>query len=268
MAVYRPIFRKQWDDPTTVWDWDNCTMAAGAMALDFDTLGHIQVMPGTLRAVSPHKGGGGDNLPDLAAAWAHYGQVLHVQAGLHWDDFLTDIKQVRGVVLQGLYGALPKTYHSPHNSLNFGGAHAMYVNPEVNAAGSLLVGDPLEDDWKWIPQAALLAYARALGSSQLGASSPQRLFFATTDPHVPAVQPSDPMPYVHTVQVTATPNLNVRAQPTTNSAIVGSLKTGATVSTTQLRVRGGAYTVSGVVRTDWLASSGGWIARAYTKLIS
>ena len=272
MPVYRPRFIKQYNDPTTIYDWDDCNMAAGAMALDFDTLGHVQVLGGQLRAASGHGSTpGGTNLNDLARGWAHYGQALHIGTGNHFADAMTAIKQVRGVVLQGLYGALPKAYHTPHNSQGFAGAHSVYLNPEVDAHGSILMGDPLNDEWIWVPQAALAAFANALGSSQLGASNPQRIFFATSDPHVPAVTPSDPQPYIHTVQVTATPNLNVRAQPNTSSAIVGSLATGAKVSTTALRVRGGAYSVSGVVRTDWLGftfkGATAWIARAYTKLV-
>jgi len=270
--VYRPKFVHQYDDPTTSLDWFNCTMASGAMALDYDTLGHVQVLGGQLRNVSgDHIGGTGLGSPGLTTSWAHYGQVLHVGTGGHWDDVMTALKHGRGVVLQGMYSALPKAYHSKVNSLGFGGAHAVYLNPEFNADGSVLMGDPLNEKFIWVPQAALRSFANALGAHELGASSPQRIFFASTDPHVIVVNP-DPQRYAHKVKVT-TPTLHVRTSPTTTAkTIAPDLHAGDTVTTTWLRKRGGAYTVSGTIRTDWLgfprAGKTVWIARAYTKVIS
>jgi len=273
MAVYRPKFVKQWNDPTTTLDWFNCTMAAGAMALDYDTLGHVQVMGGQLRNVSgDHVGGTNLNSPGLTTAWAHYGQVLHVHTGLHWDDVMTALKQNRSVVLQGLYSALPKAYRSKVNSLGFGGPHSVELQPEFNANSDILMGDPLNDHFIWVPQAALHAFANALGAAELHASNPQRIFFATSDAHVP-VGTVDPQKYAHKVKVTAKPTLHVRTSPTTTAkTIAPDLKTGETVTTTWLRKRGGSYTVNGTIRTDWLgftrAGHTVWIARGYTTIVS
>jgi hypothetical protein len=273
MAAYRPKFVHQYDDPTTSLDWFNCTMASGAMALDFDTLGHVQVLGGQLRNVSGDKiGGTGLGNPGLTRSWAHYGQVLDVGTGGHFDDVITALKRHRGVILQGLYSALPKAYHSKVNSLGFGGAHAVYLNPEFNTDGYVLMGDPLNDKWIWVPQAALRSFANALGAHEKGAHNPQPIFFATSDAHVP-VTVVDPQKYVHKVKATAKPTLNVRTSPTTTAkTIAPDLKFGEVITTTWLRKRGGAYTVNGTIRSDWLGFTRSgktvWIARGYTTIVS
>jgi hypothetical protein len=265
--VYRPDFEKQWSDPTTTLDWYNCTMAAGAMALDFDTLGHVDVEPGTLRKRSGDLSGGtGLGSPGLSRAWAYYGQNLHVETGDDWSGVIGALRAYRGVVLQGMYGALPKQYRSTLNSVGFTGPHAVYVNPEFQADGDALMGDPLNGKYIWVPQSALRSFAAALGASQLGSSS--KLFFATTDAHKPAV--TDPVAYVHTVQVTAD-RLNIRESPSAGSLDVGNLAKGYRLKTTHLRRYGGRYIVNGTIRTDWLGFSHNgetdWIARAYTKIV-
>jgi hypothetical protein len=80
-----------------------------------------------------------------------------------------------------------------------------------------------------------------------------------------------PIPYVHTVDVTARPSLNVRRAPTTAAAKVASLPHGRDVATTRLEKYGGKYAVNGVTRTDWLevkaGTRTGWVARGYTRLV-
>lgn len=267
--VYRPHFKKQWSDPSGSLDWFNCTMAAGAMALDFDTLGHINVLPGTLRSHSGDWSGGtqlGD--PGLTRAWNYYGQTLHVGTGAGWTAVMLALRQSRGVVLQIMYGALPEQYRSPLNSLSFRGPHAVYLNPEIQNDGDILMGDPLNDKFIWVPPTYLRSAASVLAKNQTGDST--ELFFASSDAHVPVV--TDPIPYVHTVKVTASPYVNIRESATASSADVGDLKTGATVKTTKLRRKGGSYVYKGVVRTDWLGfmhnGEEDWIARAYTTVVS
>jgi hypothetical protein len=78
-----------------------------------------------------------------------------------------------------------------------------------------------------------------------------------------------PIPYAHTVDVTARPSLNVRKAPTTAAAKIASLAHGRDVVTLRLEKYGGRYTVNGVVRTDWLevrvGARTGWVARGYTR---
>jgi len=266
--TYRPGFKKQWSDPSGNLDWLNCTMAAGAMALDFDTLGHVDVLPGTLRAVSgDHSGGTGLNSPGLEQAWAHYGQDLHVQTGADFPVMMTALRGYRAVVSQGMYGALPKIYRSPLNSLGFTGAHAVALLPEFQADGDVLMGDPLNDKYIWVSQSALHSFMAALGAHEFGNSS--KLFFASSDAHVPVV--TDPVDYVHTVQVTAQPYVNIRETASAGSADVGNLAYSAKFKTTHLRRYGGRYIVNGTIRTDWLGflhnGEEDWVARAYTKVV-
>ena len=274
MTVYRPKFVKQWNDPTTTLDWFNCTMASGAMALDFDTLGHIQVMGGTLRSHSGDSSGGtGLGSPGLTRAWAYYSQILHDHVGETFGDALAALRQYRAIVLQGMYGQLPAAYQSPLNSLSYTGPHAVVLLPEFNPAGDVLMGDPLNDKYIYVPQVHLRNFAAALGAHDLGYSIPQRIFFAASDAHVPVVVPApDPVPYIHTVEVTASPYVNIREEPRASSADVGNLAKGARVKTTLLRRKGGAYVVAGVVRTDWLGflhnGETDWIARAYTRVVT
>jgi hypothetical protein len=264
-VTYRPTFEKQWGDPTTDLDWVNCLMAAGAMGLDFDTLGHVDVEPGILRKHSGDFSGGTD-LADLAKAWAYYGQTLHVQTGDDWAGVIGALRAYKNVVLQGIYGALPKAYRSPLNSLGFRGPHGVDLNPEFNAGGDILMGDPLNNKWIWVPQSALHAFASALGSAEHG--SARQLFFATSDAHKPVV--TDPVRYAHTIEVTATV-VNIRENPSAGSKDVGDLKHGARIKTTWLRRYGGRYIVNGHLRTDWLGFTHNgetdWIARAYTKVV-
>jgi hypothetical protein len=185
VSTYRPGFKRQWSDPSGNLDWFNCTMAAGAMALDFDTLGRVDVLPGTLRSHSGDSHGGtGLNSPGLERAWAYYGQVLHVETGGDFAAVLVALRAFRAVVAQGMYGALPKAYRSKLNSIGFTGPHAVALLPEFNAAGDILMGDPLNDRYIWVPQAAIRSFMAALGAAELGSAS--KLFFAVSDPHKPA----------------------------------------------------------------------------------
>ena len=270
MTAYRPKFVRQWSDPTTTLDWLNCTMAAGAMALDFDTLGHYQEWGGELRAACGDKvGGTGLGSPGLEQAWRHYGQRLYVETGDDWAGVMRALKAHRNVVLQGIYGSLPKIYRSKLNSLGFAGPHAVDLNPEFND-GSILMGDPLNDKWIWVPESALKSFAAALGRKEYGTSS--KLFFATSDAHVPVPTVTDPVDYVHTVQVTASPYMNIRETASAGAADVGNLAYGAKFKTTHLRRYGGRYVVNGVIRTDWLGfihnGEEDWVARAYTKVVT
>jgi hypothetical protein len=81
-----------------------------------------------------------------------------------------------------------------------------------------------------------------------------------------------PIPYRHTVDVTARPSLRVRKAPTTAAAKVGELAHGKDVVTTRLEKYGGKYVANGRTRTDWLevklsSTRRGWIARGYTRLV-
>ncbi len=177
--MYRPLFRPQWPDPTTTLDWKNCTMASGAMALDFHTQGKVQKWGGELRTLSGDTVGG-TGIPELAKAWSKLGYTLIDRRGHTWADVMTDLRAGRGVVLQGDYDVLTGTNTCQGT---FDGDHAIYLNPQLYGSGSVMeiaVGDPLCGAFKTISVGVLKAYAEKLGRAQYGYSNPQKIFFGST----------------------------------------------------------------------------------------
>ena len=76
-----------------------------------------------------------------------------------------------------------------------------------------------------------------------------------------------PIPYAHTVKVTATDGrLNIREHPNTAAKMVGSYPKGNIVAVSDLEKFGGKYHVNGAARTDWYRTRKGWIARGWTRL--
>lgn len=158
--MYRPLFRPQQPDPTTYLDWYNCTMSSGAMALDFHTQGKVQKWGGELRKLSGDASGG-TSITDLMNAWNRLGYTLTDRRGKTWNDLIADLKNGKGVVLQGDYDVL---IGDDTCQGTFEGDHAIYLNPEfININGSILVGDPLCQKYKWITVPVLKRYAEKLG---------------------------------------------------------------------------------------------------------
>lgn len=186
--MYRPKFRPQWPDPTTTLDWTNCTMSSGAMMLDFHTQGKVQKWGGELRKLSGDTSGG-TNLDNLKTAWTKLGYTFIDRRGSTWAQVLADLKNGRGVVLQGDYDVLLGS-HSCQSS--FDGDHAVYANPEINADG-IVVGDPLCGAFKRIPVSVLKAYTEKLGRRVYGTTSPQKILFGVSrawpDPVTPVPVP-------------------------------------------------------------------------------
>jgi len=159
---YLPIHRQQIGDPTTTLDSYICTFEAGAMALDWQTRGAVQVWGGELipwcgRSEGSIFGHGG-NLGDIQQAWLHWGQNLDIRSGETFADMLVALGEGRGVILQGDYGALTKAEKCQKD---FEGGHAIFVMP-VKSGSYWLVGDPLCRDWHGIRESSLQDYAEAL----------------------------------------------------------------------------------------------------------
>lgn len=188
--MYRPLFRPQYPDPTTTMDWSNCTMASGAMALDFHTLGKVQKWGGELRKHQSDQTGGTD-IGDLKQAWAYYGYTLVDRRGKDWNQLVADLKSGRGVVLQGDYEVLTG---ADSCQTSFDGDHAIYLNPQFyNGNLNVAVGDPLCKAFKQITMANLKKYAEKLGRATYGTTSPQKILYATTAAHPdPVVPPPAP----------------------------------------------------------------------------
>lgn len=168
---YRPAWRKQ--DPSVDprepgggesssrgndHGWSNCTMASGAMALDFDTQGDRKLWGGDLRH---HQGDleGGTDLYDLRDAWAAYGRDLSIRSGKGWDALKSDRADGRCLVVQG-EGNVP-------GSSTFDGGHACALSPETNADGKWLFGDPLASGWQWVSPSAIRDWMEAWAGSGL-----------------------------------------------------------------------------------------------------
>ena len=155
---YSPIFRNQIGDPTTTRDGFICTMSAGAMALDYHTLGAIQRWGGELEAhQSDHVGG--TDLYDLADAWRYYGQTL-LQGTGGWAGVKAALALGRAVVVQGDYDRIPTAFSCQPG---FNDLHAEVLIPSLVSWAS--IGDPLCRAFKSIPEAYLKAYAEKLSTN-------------------------------------------------------------------------------------------------------
>ena len=188
---YVPPFRYQIGDPTTDLDGKICTLEAGAMALEFETLGGVSLWGGDM---VPYCGKSrnailglvpkvpmGTNLDQVDAAWHHWGKDLIVKA-LPWASVIAAVAEGRAVVLQGLYAAL-----GTYRASTFTGSHAMIVLPKpASKSGWSIVGDPLRRDYIEIPDTVLRAFAETLAQSER--HNVTQLFFAVTTPHIPEVQ--------------------------------------------------------------------------------
>lgn len=186
--MYRPLFRPQYPDPTTTLDWLNCTMSSGAMALDFHTQGKVQKWGGELRKLSGDTSGG-TNIDNLSTAWTKLGYTIIDRREKTWNDAIVDLKNGRGVVLQGDYDVLTGDDTCQGT---FDGDHAVYINPQFyDNNTTLAVGDPLCKGFKRIRITVLKAYAEKLGRRVYGDN---RILYATTRAWPEVVTPPPPPP--------------------------------------------------------------------------
>lgn len=150
--------------------WSNCTMASGAVTLDFHTLGALNLWAGDLRhAPGQPDMTGGTDLWDVQKAWAYYGQELEIRSGAGWSALQSDRAAGRAILLTG-EGDVP-------GSATFDGAHAIAVLPETHSDGRWLQADPLCTGPEWVTEAALREWAERLQSS---------INYARTAAHPPA----------------------------------------------------------------------------------
>jgi hypothetical protein len=200
MTWYRPILRPQIGDPTTSLDASICTLESAAMALDFDTLGGVQVWGGQL---VPYCGktpaqiaAKGTRLEDAALAWTHWGRTLTIRSGERWTALESVLSTGVFLVVQGIYGALPAKYRYG----SFLGPHAMAISPEPCGIGTLLVGDPLHSDWMAMPASAIWQYMKAL--SVTNGEGSDNLYWATSIAH-----------FGGAVDATAVPDMTCTCKP-------------------------------------------------------
>jgi hypothetical protein len=262
--TYRPTFRPQIGDPTTVYDGRICTFSSGAMGLDYHTKGGIKVWGGQLAkkpGVDPRDGG---NLQELAKAWAAYGQNLNIKTGEPFSALVNFLKAGHGAVVQGDYDQLSLATKCQDS---FDGDHAVYINPEFSGT-KVLMGDPLCKSWKWIELSELRRYMEKLGRRNNLANG--GVFFAITKRLAPSpTYPYGSKPYIHYVVTTA--ELRARKAPTTTADIVKTYPKGTRIRTALIDTDGGSYRVGTSTRDDWYGikrtdGSYIWIARGHTRL--
>jgi len=150
----REPFGSESDDAGYSHGWANCTMASGAMALDFHTLGRLQKWGGELRhAPGQPDMTGGTDLHDLSAAWDYFGESLGIGSGAGWDAVVNERAKGRAIVLMGR-GDVP-------GSGTFAGNHCICVLPE-SSGGRWLQADPLCSGPELVSPDALRAWAQLL----------------------------------------------------------------------------------------------------------
>jgi hypothetical protein len=177
---HRPLFISQRDDPFTDFDFDLCTMACGAMAIDYHTQGKVRMRGGELVAktsLTSKEIDDGTNLGDVAAAWARVakeqkdpGIVLQIRRNTPWSDVTDALDHGRAVILQGNYNVLADKFTCQAGTMAGNGGHAILLLPERSSAG-ILVADPLcpkkkkeADNFKFIPEAQLRKFAEVFSS--------------------------------------------------------------------------------------------------------
>jgi hypothetical protein len=180
-------------DPTTDKDSENCTMAVGAMALDFQTGGRIQVWGGELRKHQSDQTGGTD-LGDVGRAWRYYGETLDERNRNTWRDATDELRAGNPVLAQGDYDQFTGANSCQPTFL---GDHCVLVLPESRmAAGRLqwLTADPLCAGFGWRDAVVLQRYAEKLGRAQIGVNeSRQPIFMAVAHQSLPDTSTGDAM---------------------------------------------------------------------------
>jgi hypothetical protein len=278
MAVARSILERpaqfQWDADSGAYKSDNCRCTCEAQIAGFYLDSHIS--PATMRVRMVGNVAGGTNVDQGAAALNGYG----IPAFGGWKS----PNAVRALLDAGIpvdigviYGQIPKGYKQ---DLGFFGYHSVLAcaRASVNGVPGIWVRDP--DRWDhldkafWPDSVWVPAFVSPSSDKQSGCVVHPKV--AKKIPAVvvaPPTPPADPSPYVHTVE-TVTPGdvLRGRAQPNATATVLNALPDKTRIKTTRLMTHGGAYTVAGRVREDWLCyvadGRNVWVARAYTKLIS
>lgn len=136
-GVYRPPIIMQYGWGTRL-DGYNCTMACSAMALARHTNGELITTPPQHRANQDDQLGGADLL-DVQVAWQRGWDRVFNYTVADWQTLEARLNEGRGIIIQGLYGALPA---NKRFSSSFTGGHAIYLNEQFGN-GTIWGADPL-----------------------------------------------------------------------------------------------------------------------------
>jgi hypothetical protein len=207
-----PPYRQRHDtqyEPITWSSGIDCNMAAAADGARYFSLGLIDHHHDYYRGLAKNPDGSqdrnGTNITQAHAVLSHVGVPSTIYAsadGHHWDYVESHISAGRNVIAHGDAGSIPK-YLRGQIDKNFTGLHSVIFNriAMIQEDKSVLVGDGLAGSWTWWPTDVAKGYMEAFPGDGLT--------FLTIQPR----------------RLCAKINrANVRAKPTTASAILGTIK--------------------------------------------
>jgi hypothetical protein len=129
------------------WANSNCLMAAGAVGLDYHTLGRKLSDGADMRRYSGDDGGG-TSTDDLAQAWrVGYDETARQRDGHTWEDAVGELREGRAVMIQVWHA----TMGGPCLSGSGAYGHGITIAPEQHSDGRWLVADPWckPPTWVW-----------------------------------------------------------------------------------------------------------------------
>ena len=241
MTAYRPAFVKQLDGSRFA--GTNCTCAAGAMALDRDTLGKKRSTGAIIRSLTGDTSGGTNQRQVAAAIEGHYGIQLDVKADISYADGLKRLDAGEGMMLAGAERATHGTKWEA--SPTFMGNHQWFdnerrKNSQVAGGYEHLIYDPLADGRRagiakspfWVPENVVFDFARRLdlngNGTLLGYGKFWSVFTHDTEPHFVAryggvrLSPAQ----VKVIKVPSGLKANERSRPTTAASRTRALANG------------------------------------------
>ena len=272
MTAYRPAFVKQLDG--SKYQGLNCTCAAGAMALDRDTLGRKTSTGAIIRNWTGDTVGGTRQSQVADAIERAYGVELDVETPILTATALSRLDSGQGMMLAGQSAATHGTKWSA--SETFTGNHQWFdnerrKNSQVAGGYEHLIFDPLADGRRagiakspfWVPENVVLDFARRLDvdgrGTRLGYGKFYAVFTHDTEPHIVLRYGGVELkpPRVKTIQVPAGHKANVRSRPTTAAPIVnrkvnGSHFTAYQRTTTGQLIGGSRIWFGNIDGTRWL----------------
>lgn len=239
MTAYRPKFVKQLDG--SKYAGLNCTCAAGAMALDRETLGKKTSTGAIIRNWTGDTVGGTRQQQVADAIERAYNVELDVVTPIAINTAMARLDKGEGMMLAGQEGATHGTKWQA--SETFTGNHQWYINErrKTSTSHEHLVYDPLADGRRagiaqspfWIPESYVLDFAKRLDVDGNGHRLGPGLFYAVfthdTEPHLVlryggvAIGRS-----AKTIKVPTGQRANVRTGPATTYKIAYTLANGRT----------------------------------------
>jgi len=253
MAAYRPAFVKQLDG--SKYAGLNCTCAAGAMALDRETLGKKTSTGAIVRNWTGDTVGGTRQRQVADALDRAYDVELDVETPIGTTTALGRLDDGQGMMLGGASSATRGTRWSA--SETFGGNHQWFdnerrKNSQVAGGYEHLIFDPLADGRRagiakspmWIPQAVVLDFAKRLDldgkGNLIGTGRFYAVFTHDTEPHLVlrfgaiAIVP----PQIKVIKVPVGQQANVRSGPGTTYKIINRAPNGTKFRAWQRTTKG------------------------------